>query len=117
MHKKIKLEDEITSLLASFQSVFFGINESTVLSELDQKMGAYDRAEAVRFFLLYRPLVQELFSEIDKYQRPSVAGEILSEDSFDVKRLANDVTDRRSGADPVHLEKIARQIVYWRYLR
>ena len=117
MNEKIKLEDEITSLLTSFQSVFFGITENTVLSDLDRRMGEYDKAEAVRFFSFYRPLVQELFAEIEKYQRPTQAGEILGEDSFDVKRLAGDVVARHSGARPEYLERIARQIVYWRYLR
>lgn len=110
------VEDEIMSLLTSFQSIFFGIGASTVFSELDRRIGSYDKAKAASFFSSHQPLVQEMLTDIEKYQRPT-KGEVLGEDSFDVARLVEDVAARHPGAGVEYLERIARQIVYWRYLR
>lgn len=117
MNDKNKLFDEITTLLTSFQSIFFGISENTVLAELDRRMGSYDKAEATRFLSAMLPLVPQMLARIEKYQRPMADGEIIDENSFDIERLARDVATGLPDAEVEYIERIGRQIVYWRYLR
>lgn len=117
MNNESELEGEVVSILASYQSIFFGVDVDFVLFEIGRRVGEFEKAKVLHFVSLYRPLVQELYSELEKYQRPTPEGAVLSEDSFDAKRLACDVATRHVGANPEFLERIVRQIVYWRYLR